>query len=139
MLNPEHVRMRPALRYQVRVLGVRLESALRRHEFGAHSTAPEFPGSASIARFPDTAARDTHDHMPRIARIDTNRMNAWMVRAAAEPFFAARVVPEWPVQSPGIASIVGPEQATRQRAAPDDAGLIRSASSERTFRSIAGE
>src|SRR5690348_13480524 len=93
MLNPEHVRMGPALRYQVRVLGVWFESALRRHVRGAHSSAARFPGSPSITRFPDTAAGDTHDHMPRIARIDTNRVNAWMIRAAAEPFFAAWVIP----------------------------------------------
>jgi hypothetical protein len=54
-------------------------------------------------------------------------MDSGMVRAAAEPCLAPRVVPERAIQLPRVPAILGFEEAAGQRAAPQDAGFVSAA------------
>jgi hypothetical protein len=65
--------------------------------------------------------------MPRVAGIDADGMDSGMVRAAAEPCLAPRVVPERAIQLPRVPAILGFEEAAGQRAAPQDAGFVSAA------------
>src|SRR5690348_9854908 len=54
-------------------------------------------------------------------------MDPGMVGAAAEPLLAQRVVPQRTVERPGLAVILRSEEASRQGAAPQHAGLVGAA------------
>src|SRR5690242_9604373 len=45
---------------------------------GAHSVAAKPPALSAVASAPHAATRDAERHMTRIARVDTQRMNARM-------------------------------------------------------------
>ena len=77
----------------MRILHVRFELPLGRHERGAQAGAGDVPRLSAIARAPHAATRDSDEDVARIARIHADRMNAGMISAAAEPLFAARIVP----------------------------------------------
>src|SRR5262249_30317872 len=56
----------------------------------------------------------------RIARIDTDRMNAGGVIAATEPSLALGRVPQGPHQFPALAPVAGAKEPARKRPAPDE-------------------
>ena len=72
----------------------------------------------------------THTRL-RIARVDADRMDARQVGAAAHPLLALGMIPERADHLPALPVIGRAEQAARQRAAPDDAGLVGAAGRER--------
>src|ERR1043166_7422306 len=99
----------------MRILGVRLELHLRRHVLCAPPFAADAPGAAAVTRHPSAAARNADDNVLRIAWIDANGVNTRVIRAATEPHFALRVVPQLAIERPRIAGIVRLEQATWHR------------------------
>src|SRR5262249_45889761 len=88
-------------------------------------------GRAGILGEPDAAGRNADPHALRIARVDADRMDAGQVGAAAVPLLAERMVPQRAHHVPALAVIGRAEEAARQRAAPDDAGLVGAAGRER--------
>src|SRR5688500_440822 len=134
MLDPQCVGVRRALCDEMRALHVGIELPLGRHELGAETAARDVPRSPFIARTPHTTTRHAHEHVTRIAWIDAHRMDSGMIRAAAEPLLAPRVVPRRTVQLPRISIIVRLEEPARQRAAPDDTRLIAAARRQRPYQ-----
>src|SRR5437867_3540013 len=133
MLHAEHVRMRAALHNAVRVLDIRFELFLWRHIFSAHPGTRRLPGESTVFTSPYTPAGDADGHAARIARINTNRVNARIVGASTKPFFAEGIIPKWTIEFPRIASILGSEQSTGQCAAPHDARLVGPTRCERPY------
>src|SRR5207253_6387004 len=104
---------------------------LGRRILGAHALAALFPARAAVLREPDAAGRDRDPYAPRIARIDTDRMNAGQLGAAAHPLLALGMIPQRADHFPALAVIWRAEQPAWQRAAPDDARLVGAAGRER--------
>src|SRR5258705_13331093 len=92
MLDPQRVGAPCALHELVRVLRVRLELHLWRHVFGAHAVAAHAPRLPAVVRDPRSAARDADDDVPRVAWIDTDRVNAGAIRPPPEPVLSLRIV-----------------------------------------------
>src|SRR5215475_974577 len=103
MLDPEYVRIRMALSNAVRILEVGFELLFGRHVLGAHTASRRLPCSAPVLGGPYSSTRNPDRDAPGVTPIDADRMNAGMVRAAAEPLFAQRMIPQRAVQLPGIA------------------------------------
>ena len=89
------------------------------------------PVRAVVAGHPGAAATDADQQLVGPGRVRADRVDARRVVAAAEPFGAAGLVPQWLVQLPRFAAIDRAEQAAGQGAGPDRVARCTTASLNR--------
>src|SRR5262245_57587259 len=123
VLAPHHLRARRAARQPVHVLRDRILAQLRRHVLGIHAAVDEAPAGALVAARPHARGRDADADVPGIARIHEHRADARLLAAGdAVPLAAVGHTPERLVQRPGLAAVVGAEEAAGHGAGPDPPG-----------------
>ena len=127
VLHPEELRARLALHQAVRVLDRRLLALLRRHVVGAHAFGGAGPAAAVVVALPDAAAGHRDSEVATVAWVDADGVDAGMVVAAAEPLGALGSFPEFAVEAPAGATVVGAEQAAGDGPGPQRAGPVGAA------------
>src|SRR5262249_36958625 len=123
MLAPHDLGTRSAARQPVDVLRDRVLAQFRRHVLGVHAAVDEVPRGTLVAARPDAGGRDADADVARIARIDEDGAAARLLAAGdAAPLPPFGHAPERVVQRPGVAAIVGAEEAAGHGAGPQPPG-----------------
>src|SRR4051812_13437711 len=101
MLGPERLRMVAAANDPMRILDVRTLPLVGRHIGGPHPLRGIAPTGPGIAGGPGAAAGNADDHAPAVFRMESDRVEAGCVIAAAEPVGLAGDRLEGGVLNPG--------------------------------------
>ena len=123
VLDPPHLGVGGTLHHHVCVLNIGIVLLVGWHEFRAQAVTRHPPAFPAVFGQRHAPAGDRHTDTIGIARIDTDRMQRRIDRAAAHPFRTRRQAPQRVVVRPGLAVVARVKQRCRRGADPQGAGL----------------